>query len=161
MYEDYMQNLLGVNFSPYSNSQFYNQMDNCMCNQNDNWSMNNDSELEDCYPEIYKIIYPMVEKACRQNTKPINRDLVDELTNDIYSHIEAQNVINLNISVDNNNREDRQSNPIQDLIRILLIRELLRRRRNNRPPVLFPPRPFPPRPGMPGNPPPRPMPPRR
>ena len=115
--------------------------------------MNNSEDLEDMYPEIYRIVYPMVRKACMQNTRPVTRELVDQMTQEIYSNIEADNVVNLNIHIDNStnsrgdtqekteaenvkvenrqaeNRqvENRQFNRgLRDLIRILLLRELLR-----------------------------------
>lgn len=134
-YEEYIRSILG-----YPN---YNSMDY------------SDFNLESCYPEIYKVVYPMVNKACSNNTKPITPELVEDLTNEIYSAIEIDNEINLNINltnkVQNNNRnqkissnsikaetemteenrgEDRQirNKGLQDLIRILLIRELLKGR---------------------------------
>ena len=42
-------------------------------------------ELEKCYPEIYQIVYPMVQKACAENRGEITRELVDRLTDEIYS----------------------------------------------------------------------------
>ena len=123
MYEDYMQDLFGANFSPYQdtydqysrNNSYYNQMmngyDMCcnyeqptpygyMPNIQRNTLTNN---LEDLYPEIYKIVYPMVKKACNQVTRPIDENLIDEMTEDIYNHLEAGNIINVNINVDNDN----------------------------------------------------------
>ena len=183
MYEDYIQNLFGRDYRPYQNT--YDPMlrnTNCF-NQIDgfeqyDYEQNNFyesipysarnivSDLENLYPEIYKIIYPMIQKACNQNTKPIDENLIDDMTDDIYSNIEADNIINLNINIENNRNEkvadkeknsrckvteNRQvNNPIRDLIRILLIRELLDR------PGYRPPRPRPPRPGFPGGPPPPP-----
>ena len=199
MYEDYMQDFFGANFSPYENTyeqnmrnpQYYDVIDNYDYYTRNSMVADKVSELEDCYPEIYKIIYPMVRKACNQITKPLSRDLIDELTEDIYSHLEADNIINLNVNVDSNNsvnsqvnsrssvsgqsvrkvqepenRESRQRNStLRDLVRILLLRELIGRPGNIRPPrPVPPPRPMPPRPprpGYPGNIPPRPpMPPR-
>ena len=194
MYDDYMQNLLGMNYSPFSNtyepyernSQYFNMTDNysqydCPCNQGmpyNSFTRNSIardiiSDIEDYYPEIYKIIYPMIRKACEKNNKPISRDLIEDLTNDIYHHLEAENIINVNVSVNSNNdvnasgsksenssreinrseavnpesRESRQrNNPIMDLIKILLIRELGGRPGYWRP---RPPRPMPPRPPFP------------
>lgn len=177
-YEDYIRSILG-----YPN---YNSNNNC-CENDYNLNMTNgrnserDAELEACYPEIYKVIYPMVNKACSNNTKPITSGLIDELTNEIYSAVENDSGINININLTNevqsvgnrnlsnstkteeikerkeNRGEDRQfrNRGLQDLIRILLIRELLGRPGRfpgNRPP--FPPNrppmrpPFPGRPGM-------------
>ena len=189
MYEDYIQNLFGRDYRPYQNTydpmlrntNCFNQIDGFEqydYEQNNfyesipydtfsNYSARNIvSDLENLYPEIYKIIYPMIQKACNQNTKPIDENLIDDMTDDIYSNIEADNIINLNINIENNRNEkvadkeknsrckvteNRQvNNPIRDLIRILLIRELLDR------PGYKPPRPRPPRPGFPGDPAPRP-----
>lgn len=130
-------------------------------------------ELEACYPEIYKVVYPMVNKACSTNTKPITSELIDELTNEIYVAVENDTEINININLTNdvsstgnrnsssrvktevskqvpqNRGDDRQfrNRGLQDLIRILLIRELLGRPGGfpgNRPPMR------PPFPGGPG-----------
>ena len=184
MYEDYIQNLFSRNYQPFQNTydpilrntNCYNPIDNFEqynYEQNsfyepipyDNFSnystRNLVSNLENLYPEIYKIVYPMIQKACNQNNKPIDENLIDDMTDDIYSNIEADNIINLNINVENNRNEsatnkeknnrcktteNRQfNNPIRDLIRILLIRELLDR------PGYRPPRSRPPGPVFPGS----------
>ena len=145
---------------------------------NDNYQnqiTNNNEELEDCYPEIYKIVYPMVCKACESNTQPITRQLIDSMTNEIYMAIEGNQEVNININlgndvrgvqntnntkkpevnVQNRSTESRQIGRnnflLNDLIRILLIRELLGGRRPNFPqrPPFRPGRP-PMRPGFPG-----------
>lgn len=169
-YEEYMRSMLG-----YPNQNCYNTY-----NMNDNYEFqmtNDDQELEDCYPEIYKVVYPMVCRACERNTQPVTRQLIDSMTNEIYMAIEGNQEVNVNINLTNNvrssnktvstkkqevkleNRSEegetrqigRNNFLLNDLIRILLIRELLRRRRPNfpqRPPV-FPGRP-PMRPNFPG-----------
>lgn len=159
-YEDYIRSILGYpNYnSNYENSYNYNMMRN----RNDE----RNRQLEQYYPEIYRIIYPMVNKACMNNTKPITSDLIDQLTNEIYSSLETGNEIQVNINLKNelkstgnrnasnkektdkikeNRGEDRQfrNRGLQDLIRILIIRELLGRPGRfpeNRPPM-SPPRP--------------------
>lgn len=177
---------------PYMNNANY------ACNQTPynympNYSSRNSTmKMEELYPEIYKLIYPMVKKACTQMNRSLDEELLENMTDEIYNNIEADNIISLNVNIGNqtaennrtesntsptnNNRtnthnvqhngneklearEDRQSrnNPIRDLIKILLIRELIDRP-GNRPPRPYPPRPpmppRPPRPGFPGNPPP-------
>ncbi len=132
------------------------------------------SDLEECYPEIYKIIYPMVQKACNGNMEANSREEIEQMTDEIYSAIEDNNQINVNINlgntisttnmnrtqnrneiskeevqkkssekqeVENRNTEGEsrispRNNNLRDLIKILLIRELLKRRHNH-----FPPRP--------------------
>lgn len=142
-------------------------------------SNENNRQLEACYPEIYKVVYPMVNKACSSNTKPVTSELIDELTDEIYAAVENDTEINININLTNeiqssgnrntssrvktetakkisqNRGEDRQfrNRGLQDLIRILLIRELLGRPGGfpgNRP--AFPPNRPPMRPPFPGGP---------
>lgn len=171
-YEDYIRSILG-----------YPNYGNNTCRENSYQTMpvnygNNqpNEELEACYPEIYKVVYPMVNKACMNNTKPVTSTLIEELTNEIYLSIENDNEINVTINLTNevggsganrttsttnsakaekvkeNRGEDRQfrNRGLQDLIRILLIRELLGRpgRPGNRPPM--PPHRPPMRPPFPG-----------
>ena len=146
-YEEYIRSILG--YPNYGNTLFENNYQYMQANFRNN---EQNSELEACYPEIYKIVYPMIKKACATNTRTVTPDLVDELTNEIYSSIETDNQINVTINLTNEvqssgNRnassnvktekestrearaEDRQfrNRGLQDLIRILLIRELLGR----------------------------------
>lgn len=148
-YEDYIRSILG--YPNYNNNTCEN---NYQIMQTSDFRNNErDRKLEGCYPEIYKVVYPMVNKACSNNTKAITPDLVDELTEEIYLAIENDNTINININLTNEvqttenrnvsnhvkhvkkeeeketRRENRQfrNKGLQDLIRILLIRELLGR----------------------------------
>ena len=156
MYEDYMQNLIGFPRGVYPNT--YEERDfnpygvyyesNYRGKQ---WQNNlSDDELEECYPEIYNIVYPMVQKACRANTSPINQTVIDNMVNEILTNIEANQTIQLNInlgnevlgenrgSINKNEKKDSRENRscencdrqigrnslLRDLIRILLLREL-------------------------------------
>lgn len=178
-YEDYIRSILGYpNYGSIDRENSYQNMPTTYRNSQVN------TELESCYPEIYKVVYPMVNKACNNNMKPITPELIDELTNEIYLSVENDNEINVTINLTNaigNNEENRSStipiargksnipstNPnlekmrenrgedrqfrnrgLQDLIRILLIRELLGRP-GNRPPM--PPHRPPMRPPFPGS----------
>ena len=174
MYEEYMNNLLGIrnensnydlDFKKYDNN--YNYDYNYMQSQNMFQNRGND-ELETLYPETYKIVYPMVKKVCMQNTKPITQELVDNMTNEIYYALEDNEMANVREKEDigkakENRTEDKRqirNNNLNDLIRILLLRELLGRPgfpirprppvRPPRPPMRPPmgPGPRPPRPGM-------------
>lgn len=147
---DYIRSILGY---PTTNSMYIDntQMDYSMMNQQP--SINED--LESCYPEIYRIIYPMVTQRCSRITEPVTRELIDSMTDEIYSAVEVTNEVQLNINLQNTTtttrpenrttvtkdlnkrepaREDRsedrqfrRNSTLQDLIRILLIRELLNR----------------------------------
>lgn len=171
-YEDYIRSILG--YPNYNHNNMYENNSFSNLTYSDNTEQN--TQLEACYPEIYKIVYPMVRKACSNNTKPITSELIDELTNEIYVSIESDNEINVTIHLNNevggsrnrttattnhtktenvkeNRGEDRQfrNRGLQDLIRILLIRELLGRpgrHPGNRPPM--PPQRPPMRPPFPG-----------
>lgn len=186
-YDEYIRNILGYStknqFEQYNYEpqeyQDYQEYRNPTFNTNINISGNN-VEIENSYPEIYKIVYPMVSKKC-DNMRGVNitRDDIENMTNEIYYALESQNETRVNINLSNDvnkkistsanisttpknsrvenrktdvkisetvgeNNEKRQINGgLRDLIQILLIRELLNRRR----PPFRPPMPNPPGPG--------------
>lgn len=159
-YDDYIRSILGY---PSYNSNYENEY------EYENTYSSRASELEDYYPEIYKIVYPMVTKVCENCREPFSREVIENMTDEIFSTLEDNSEIrqqeNRNISntskevkttfkepinkdkkVENRgeNRQFRNRN-LRDLIQILIIRELL-----NRPG--FPgPKPRPPRPPFPPN----------
>lgn len=178
-YEDYLRSVLGYNNQPeiynYNNLYTYPEFNYYRNSGNTMMSIEN---LEDEYPEIYKMVYPMVQKLCERNwNRQMTSKLIEDMTNEIYENIEpSMSEVNLNVQVrgeeksvnvkaneKNDVRETRQrrNTVLNDLIRILILREL----GIGRPP--FRPRPQipggPGMPGMPGRPPmmpgPRPMPP--
>ena len=155
IYEQYMRNVLGYQAMNNNTYDMYY----------DNWDMSNMAamnniqmpELENCYPEIYTIVYPMVQRACSQNTRPITRELIDNMTDEIYFAIEDKEMLeNRNKEEKGEDRQIRRNTNLNDLIRILILRELL-----GRPgfPGGRPPQPRQPRPPMrpPMGPPPRPQ----
>ena len=167
-YEEYIRNIIGY---PTNNTYSSNLYENNYIPNNIN--CNNDvSIIEECYPKIYRMINPMVQKACNQNAAPITKELIENMTKEIYLSIESETEVNLNINLSNNVRNDSKSsvsnknstnetrntqenralnprNPLlNDLIKILIIKELLGRPNNNRPPF---PGGRPPRPPFPGN----------
>ena len=172
-YEEYMRSVLG--YSPYvdrnytyTNSQ--EDMYNNYMNMSEAPNMQPTQDLTEFYPEIYKIIYPMVCKACNVNSnREVTKDLLEQITDEIYRNVEPEeqqttsradvqlkngDVINPNAKEpEQQTRETRQNNfLLRDLIRILLLREW---GRPTRPPVRppFPPGggrpPMGPGPGMP------------
>lgn len=61
-------------------------------------------EMMELYPEIYRILNPMVEKICTENREErVTKDLVERLSNEIYTNIE-----------DTTNITDIQANPSMD-----------------------------------------------
>ena len=171
-YDDYIRSILG--YPPARNYEdsyqdYRNQNMSMNYNMNSNMNTNymnttSDMDLESCYPEIYKIVYPMVCKKCDSVRMPVTNDDIQNMTDEIYFALEGRAEVQLNINLGNEvrssetsntkiaktsdkkpdikisetssqNRETRQFNRnLRDLIQILLIRELLRRRRR-RPPM--------------------------
>lgn len=161
-YEDYMRNVLGYNNRNNINSYNENYEQNYYSTPtyNNNYRMMQDN-IEDLYPDIYKIINPMVCKICENNTRPITNELVEQMTMEVYSNIEADeiNIVNVNIETRESNKsktitqkqnenrevkdskkqqesiEDRSSNEsrvprinnplLRDLIKILILNQLL------------------------------------
>lgn len=182
IYEEYIRNIIG-----YPNNANNSNCYSCNMNMENNnyiFPQATRNQIEQCYPEIYRIIYPMVKKACKDNLNLTTEEEVDRITDEIYYAIEDNNQINININLENtvgtknteniNNRNQKENiknkesrnesnitntneretrritnNNLRDLIKILIIRELLSRP-GHRPPK--PPRPPHHRPPFPGNP---------
>ena len=150
-YEEYMRNSLGYNQMPMMNMnmgmnqvspmmEMYETEGNFICDQ---------TSVEDMYPEIYRIVYPMICKACMAVNENVTEDLVSRITNEVYVNIEHMELVqenrstitNANIPASkssksdviktssssiNTRQETRQQNPLlRDLIRILVLRELV------------------------------------
>ena len=173
-YEEYIRSILGYNNEvcrevPYSTYNANTTASSYPTSYNDTYRRND--ELEQYYPEIYKIVYPMVKKVCSNSRGDINRETLENMVDEVYSAIEVgenrnetkdisqnnrstqtktENITNTKTKENKNEKETRESrNPgIRDLIKILILRELLRN--NHRPPM---PPPRPPFPGGPGRPP--------
>lgn len=90
-YEEYMGNLMGYNGMQMMNMNQTNtnQMNmNQMTEMYESENMCNQMSVDDMYPEIYRIIYPMVCKACMAVNENISEDLVSRITNEIYMNVE-------------------------------------------------------------------------
>jgi len=148
-YEEYMRNSLEYSGMPLANMNQMNMMPE-MYETEGNFACDQTS-VEDMYPEIYRIIYPMVCKACMAVNENVTEDLVSRITNEVYMNVEhmefneesrsatsntssqvAKNIKSeqLNRTSSNNQssvrQETRQRNPLlRDLIRILVLRELI------------------------------------
>ena len=177
MYEEYMQNFFNYPVGGYRNTyeqynpenigmnyeKMYDMVDSYPYGYNPNYIQGNmqsyqnrnvTQELEDCYPEIYKIVYPMVRKVCAKNNnyRGYSKLDIDRMVEEVYSNIEVNDAVELNITLNNDvrgsgskeeaqeadttnsekrgeNRQIRRNNGLNDLIRILILRELLGRPR--------------------------------
>ena len=154
-YDDYIRNTLGFSSmnSPMGMQGTSCPNMNCqnMCitpysNMSSNQMMWQDSscDLERMYPDSYRVVYPMVVSTCRNVSMPVTEDMIDRMTDDIYDRAVADGRINVDISVELETREDskeedrqmvnrpprrrRRNRFFRDLIRILLLRELIGRR---------------------------------
>ncbi len=94
-YEDYMRSVLG-----YPVETTY---DNYIIQSRDyNVSYQNNNELENMYPEIYKKINPMVCEVCERSKTPITKEVLENMVEEVYQRIEINNEIWLKINVDEN-----------------------------------------------------------
>ena len=167
-YEEYMRNSLGYNMNPMMNMgmnqtnpmmEMYETEGNFTCDQ---------ASIDDMYPEIYRIIYPMICKACMAINENVTEDLVSRITNEVYMNVEHMEAVQPNRgstitlqpnktmkndsiskttsnSIQNVRQETRQRNPLlNDLIRILVLRELVGNPGRPRPRPPFNPQPRPP-----------------
>ena len=164
-YEEYMRSVLGYN--PIYSGDYRNTYEQ---NIYMTPTMHNQANENDMYPEIYKIVYPMVKKACSNPMQEVTEAEVERITMEIFMAVEDTMSVETKVTVQNRvadskstnknvisqkedrseNRQRRRNTTLQDLIRILVLRELLGRPN-------FPGRPGPgPRPPFPGGPGPRP-----
>ena len=101
-YEDYMRSVLGYQGGDiYTNT--YNPQNSYYYDipmiTND-YTMDENDDFNMFYPEIYKLIYPMVCKICNQNmNREITKDLIDKMTDEIYLNFEAEDIQNSNTRV--------------------------------------------------------------
>lgn len=126
MYEEYMQNYFNYPMNGYPNT--YDQMNEMPYNYGVNNYMNSynpyyygmptritENELEKFYPEIYKIVYPMIKKSVMQNNyRGATEETINNIIDDIYSNVDTEN-----------------KEGLKDLIKILVIREFIGKSSNN------------------------------
>ena len=136
----------------YDNNNYYPRMEQSQYN-----------DLDQFYPEVYRIVNPVVENVCNKNRdKQVTEELVRSMTDEVYANVEGNAKLQLNVEVKQELKNGDVRNPnakpepkrrnsfLNDLIRILILKNLLRPRPPVRPP--FPgPNPRPPFPhGGPG-----------
>lgn len=98
-YEEYIRSILGY---PNMKSNSNNNVHDSNLYMTTYRKNTENSNLEEYYPEIYKIIYPMIVKSCKNNIKPLNKEVIEEMTDQIYEAIESDhNEIEVNITLNN------------------------------------------------------------
>lgn len=167
-YEDYMRNILGypVNANTYMSNSFPYR------------NNTNVEHYENLYPDIYKMLKPMVQKVCNNyRGSTITDDTLESMATEIYNNIESDiTAVNINVTtaeagnnmVRSNNKSTSKvpanskdndeeltrgccGNPVlKDLIKILLLNQLINNNHNRPPRPPRPPfNPYPPRPPRP------------
>ena len=144
-YDQYTQNYYGMNYEPRYEYDMVQNYPYSYQTREANQAQN----LEKYYPEIYKIVYPMVRKVCMKNNRYYEKDVIDEMVEEVYKNIqESEDTFELNITLNNDvrgeskdesakedrggneieeKRQVRRNNSLNDLIRILILRELIGR----------------------------------
>lgn len=106
-YENYMKSILGYpNYQDSSSSTYFPYRG--VAADIDEY----ESRYENMYPEIYKILRPMITKACNMRSdKEFTEDIIDEIVEDIYKNIESDiDVVNVNITTTNANEYSKSNN---------------------------------------------------
>ncbi len=177
--DNYMQDLYFYNQTP-NNTYFPNNMQNynMMQGQNPNMMYNNpnmyqnqmNQNMNNLYPDIYRIINPVVSRViANSNYQFLNEDALNNMTDTVYNIVEGQIDLNDNVAqsesssssqsassntssvssngsnrisettrqssisqTSSNSKPNRNDNLLKDIIKILILKELLSRpNRNN------------------------------
>ena len=149
-YEDYMRAVLGYpierqnTYSNYSNNYLqanntnlatqYMQAENSYTI--DNNKRYNENDFLNFYPEIYKIVNPMVCKICENNNKPITKELIQKMTDEVYNNLEeteTTTVVNVNASFNNSSSKiDSKTNKIENNIQNRNVKNTQNMQKNKR-----------------------------
>lgn len=89
-YEDYMRSVLGYPMDMQNTYQenYFNES-------------RTDDNLEDLYPEIFKVINPLIVDVCDKNNRAITKNILEDMVEEVYAKVENNDVI-ININVVNN-----------------------------------------------------------
>ncbi len=137
-YEDYMRQVLGYPTCDPRIYESYNYRDDqdyedTYYFRNQETSSLSDEEIRGLYPDIYNLAYPMVCKVCETNTQPITKDLIEEMTDEVYNAIEASSTV-VNVRVDapiHESKEEAKTNSINTSARKDSRRDIGRNYRDN------------------------------
>lgn len=104
-YEDYMRSVLGY---PMENPNTYG-MEMCAGQFNDMATYRDTKELESCYPEIYKIINPIVCEVCDRHSNATTRDEVENMVEEVYQRVMINNEIAIKINIENRSADKEEN----------------------------------------------------
>ena len=142
MYDEYMQSILGSHqmMGHPMGSPNPAQMNTYQGGMENPYMMNRPVEaVEEMYPEMYKMVYPMVVKVVNMNNMPITDSLVDKLTDNVYFSVEDRESLENTVRQElRDKKQDSGEKPedetrrrpfgydgLRDLIRILVLRQLI------------------------------------
>lgn len=110
-YEDYMRTVLGypIENQDIYQTNYFEDTQNCMMPYQET------KELESCYPEIYRIINPIVCEVCDRCNRPVTRDILENMVEEVYKRVEINNEISIKINIDNRTTEKEQENIINNI----------------------------------------------
>ena len=124
---DYMQNLNYYNQNPYGGDDFYNNRTNGLYYRNSNNintsngfnslnnfnnlspfnNMGNKVNLNMLYPEIYRVIYPVVQNILdNTNIGIVDDKFINSIVKNVLSILEGDNRVRINNNIANNNNND-------------------------------------------------------
>lgn len=136
VYEDYIRSMIGKNVensrndylncgntmydnnmygnSIYGNCEFGNDFLNSQMPMSNNGyfaSTSSDVDLEECYPELYRLLYPMVQKVCMKCTRSLSRNVIDEMVEEVYSNFvgDEGEITQININLSNEVRSSKDN----------------------------------------------------
>ncbi len=145
-YEVYMRSVLGY-MPPYNaqEDELYNTNDYYIFNRNMTFENEDNSRLEQFYPDIYRRVYPLICEQCKSvNMEALTDEVIERMVDTVYKTIEVDLKIETrNVKADDRQYNNARNNFLRDLIRILILREIIGGSR---------PKPQPPRPPFPGGP---------
>ena len=109
-YEDYMRAVLGYpierqnTYSSANNTNYLQFNDTNITYQNAIQASSQENDFLDMYPDIYRIVNPMVCKVCENNNEPITKELLMKMTDEVYRNLEETEtgtVVNINATLSN------------------------------------------------------------
>ena len=104
-YEDYMRSVLGYpmqNQNTYRMDRFEEQVNNTITHRDT-------KELADCYPEIYKMINPIVCEVCDRCITTPTRNDIDNMVEEVYRRVIVNNEIAIKINIENRSMEKEEN----------------------------------------------------
>ena len=125
-YEDYMRSVLGY---PIENQNTY-RMEILGEQFNNNIVYRDEKELEHCYPEIYKIINPIVCEVCDRNTNATRND-IENMVEEVYQKVIVNNEITVRLNIDNRSidKEENRNNNVKTNASRIISNEPIRQTR--------------------------------